>query len=385
MPSWCGVEAGEWLARLERDIENVRAALGWCIAQVETGESEAMDLLLRLGNAMSSSMYPGSARERRHELSSILSRLQAAAYPQARAQALLRAGTLAEIAGSIAQADDLYEEALTLARATGNTPLLIWTLVQLGMTRTDPAQRREDLEEALDLAQRTITDDRAADEDRRWNAQIFVAVHHLDVGDLSRSRTLAEEVHTQAAARENLNKTHMALDVLANVARAEGDTATARRLFAESLTMRRAMGDKHSAGHTLRFLGEIAEEQGETEQAGMYNAEALVVLRDAWDVNRIAAVLRGVAALALMAGEPARALRLAGAVNVVHATHGTRIFMEVAPAQKLWARTSWEQIRETAQQALSPADAAAAWAEGQAMSLEQAIAYALDWLPTTVS
>ena len=101
-----------------------------------------------------------------------------------------------------------------------------------------------------------------------------------------------------------------------------------------------------------------------------------------WDVNRIAAVLRGVAALALTAGDPAWALRIAGAVHRVHATHGTRIYMDVAPAQKLWARTSWEHIRDAAQQALSPADAVAAWAAGQDTSLEQAIADALDWMAT---
>jgi hypothetical protein len=135
----------------------------------------------------------------------------------------------------------------------------------------------------------------------------------------------------------------------------------------------------------LRFLGEIAEEQGETEQARASYAEALVMLREAWDVNRIAAVLRGVAALALTAGDAARALRIAGTVHVAHATHGTRIFMDVAPAQKLWARTSWDDIRDTARQALSPDDGAAAWAEGQATSLEQAIAGALDWLSPPVS
>ena len=148
----------------------------------------------------------------------------------------------------------------------------------------------------------------------------------------------------------------------------KGRRAKARQLFEESLALRRTSGDGHSIGHILRFLGEIAEEQGETEQARVYYAEALVMLRDAWDVNRLAAVLRGVAALALMAGDPARALRIAGAVHVVHATHGTRIYLDVAPALKLWARTSWEDIRDAAQQAMSPADAAAAWAEGQAMA-----------------
>jgi hypothetical protein len=67
-------------------------------------------------------------------------------------------------------------------------------------------------------------------------------------------------------------------------------------------------------------------------------------------------------------------------VHGVQATHGTRIYLDVAPAQQLWARTSWDHIRAAARQALAPAEAAAVWAEGQAMSLEQVIAGALDWL-----
>jgi hypothetical protein len=205
-------------------------------------------------------------------------------------------------------------------------------------------------------------------------------MHHLDGGDRARARALAEEVRTETLARGDLWGPSMALDVLAHIARAEGETTAARQLFEETLQMRRAMGEPHAIGHILRYLGEIAEERGEAAQAARCYAEALPLLREAWDVNRLAAVLRGVAALALAAGEPARALRIAGTVSVVHATYGTRIHMDVAPTQNLWARTSWDDIREAARGMLSPADAAAAWAAGEALSLERAIADALDWL-----
>jgi hypothetical protein len=299
------------------------------------------------------------------------------ASPQARAQVLDGAGVLAELAGLVTQANALYAEALTLARASGTPALAIWPLVHLAMGRSGPAQRRAELDEALALACSTVTDHRAEDAFSLWGVQIFLAAHHLDVGDLAQSSALAETVHAQSVAQGNLYIANAALDVLAHVARAEGDTAAARQLFVESLTLRRLEGDGSSIGHILRYLGEIAEEQGETERAMAYNTEALVLLRDAWDVNRIAAVLRGVAALALVGGAAARALRIAGAVQVVHARYGTRIYLDVAPAQKLWARTSWEHIGDAARRALDPAEAAAAWAQGQAMSLEQAIAEAL--------
>ena len=108
--------------------------------------------------------------------------------------------------------------------------------------------------------------------------------------------------------------TSVTYDGLAHVARAQGDTETARRLFAEELALHRELGDKHGIGHTLRFLGELAEEAGDGEAAETCYAEALIMLRDAWAPDRLTAVLRGVAALALAREQPARALRLAGAV-----------------------------------------------------------------------
>jgi tetratricopeptide (TPR) repeat protein len=374
----------EWSARMDRDKENVLAALDWSAGQAETGESEARDLAVRLGIAVWHAVYFWGFSEgawRHHQLLRILSHVHETASPHARVEALVSAAIMADKAGLVTQADALYQETLTLARATGDPALIVWPLVNVAMVRPDPVQRRADLEEALALARVAVTDTGAAEADVRWGVvQVYLAVHHLDVGEVSRSRALAQEVLAGSTTQGALYIASMALDVLAHVARAEGQTVAARQLFGESLTLRRHLGDGDAIGHILRFLGELAEEQGETEQARVYYAEALALLRAVWDVNRIAAVLRGVAALALMAGDAAWALRIAGAVHCVQATHGTRIYLDVAPAQQLWARTSWDHIRDAARQALAPAEAAAVWAEGQAMSREQVIAGVLDWL-----
>jgi predicted ATPase/DNA-binding XRE family transcriptional regulator/Tfp pilus assembly protein PilF len=355
-----------WLDRLESDTENYRAALSWCVARSAAGDGDAMDLGLRLAGNLAPTQWlgRGRAREVQSALLQLLSRPEAAVYPAARARAFLGAGYLAGLAGSFTQSTALLEEGLMLARSIGNSRLAAATLSCLGNGRTDPVRRQADLEEALSL-------------ERSPGILVFLGAHYLDMGDLSRARALLEEGHVLAVAQGDRHVTGQALDVLGNIARAEGDTETARGLFEESLALRRALRDNHSTGHILRFLGEIAEEQGATEQAGAYYAEALRALRDGWHVSRIVATLRGVAALALREGQPARALRLAGVVDRERATASTLMSLEVAPRQALWARTSWEQIRAEAEQAMSPADAAAVWAEGQALSLEDAIAEVL--------
>jgi predicted ATPase/DNA-binding XRE family transcriptional regulator len=356
----------EWLERLESDAENVRAALSWCVARAATGDGEATNLGLRLASNLAPTQWLGRGRVREVQstLLQLLGRPEAAVYPATRALALLAAGFLAGLAGSFTKSNALLEEALTLARSIEDPQLVAITLLCLGNGRTDPARRQADLEEALSL-------------ERSPGVLVYLGAHYLDMGELSRARALVEESRMLAVAQGDRIATNQALDVLGNIARAEGDTETARQLFEQSLALRRALRDNHSTGHILRFLGEIAEEDDATEEAGAYYAEALHALRDAWHVGRIVAILRGVAALALKEGQLARALRLAGVADSVRATVSTLMSLEVAPRQDLWARTSWEQIRAAAEQAMNPADAAAVWAEGQALSLEDAIAEAL--------
>jgi predicted ATPase/DNA-binding XRE family transcriptional regulator len=356
----------EWLERLETDTENLRAALSWCVARAAAGDGDATDLGLRLASNLVSGQWVerGRAREVQSALLQLLSRPEGAAYPSARALALVAAGFRAGMSGSFTQSNALLEEGLMLARSIGDSELTAATLCFLGMGRTDPVRRQADLEEALSLV-------------RAPYFLIYLGAHYLDVGELSRARALVEESRMLAVAQSDRHITNMALDVLGHIARAEGDTETARGLFEESLALRRALRDDHSTGHILRFLGEIAEEQGAVEQAGAYYAEALRALRDVWDVHRTVAILRGVAALALREEQPARALRLAGVADRVRATADPAMWLDEAPKQALWARTSWEQIRAAAEQAMNPADAAAVWAEGQALSLEDAIAEAL--------
>jgi predicted ATPase/transcriptional regulator with XRE-family HTH domain len=358
-------EEPEWSERLERDTENQRVALGWCAAQAEAGEAEATEWGLRLVDSLCLHwMARGRGREIKHALLQLLSRPEGAAYPRLRARALVLAGHTVGFAGSFAQARALLDEGLTLARASGESWLVAWALVFLGMGRTDPVQRQADLEEAVAL-------------ERSAGVLVYLGAHYLDVGDVPRARALVEEAHTLAVAQGDRYWTHNALDVLGQIARAEGDTEAARQLFEESLVLRRVRRDKASIGAILRYLGEIAEEQGATDQARAYYGEALSALRNGWDVNRIIAILRGVAALALQAGNAERALRLAGTVNAVQMTIDPRIWMDIAPQQKLWARTSWADIQEATCRVLGPAEAAAAWAAGQAMSLDGAIADAL--------
>ena len=78
---------------------------------------------------------------------------------------------------------------------------------------------------------------------------------------------------------------------------------------------------------------------------------------------------RAWAELATAEAQPRRALRLAGAAASLREKHGTPL----APSSQARLERTLELVRE----AFRGEDAVVAWSEGQAMTLEQAMAYAL--------
>lgn len=107
-------------------------------------------------------------------------------------------------------------------------------------------------------------------------------------------------------------------------------------------------------------------------RAAAYFADSLARYRD---IGHREGILLCVAGLAWAAGElhhPIRAARLFSGVAALRARFG--IGASGPPAAQLFYEASWASVRAQ----LDQATFAAAWAEGCAMTLEQAIAAALD-------
>ena len=95
-----------------RDRENVRAALGWCVAQAAAGDGDATDLGLRLASSMGIGWVLGRAREVQSALLQLLSRPEAAVYPRRPRAGTFRGRLLwPGWRGSFTQANALLEEA----------------------------------------------------------------------------------------------------------------------------------------------------------------------------------------------------------------------------------------------------------------------------------
>jgi hypothetical protein len=77
------------------------------------------------------------------------------------------------------------------------------------------------------------------------------------------------------------------------------------------------------------------------------------------------------ASLALACGQPTRAARLMGAAEAVRED-------QEMPLEPVYRRDVYDALLASARAALDRESFAAAWAEGRTMSLEQAVAYALE-------
>jgi len=120
----------------------------------------------------------------------------------------------------------------------------------------------------------------------------------------------------------------------------------------------------------LIHLGRVAHEQGDYAAARSLPAESLTIRREFREKLSIPEPLESLARSAAEDREWERAARLWGAAAVLRDTIG-------APAAPHW-REDWERELGATRAALGEAAFAASWAEGQALPLEDAIAYALE-------
>lgn len=187
-------------------------------------------------------------------------------------------------------------------------------------------------------------------------------------GDLA----LARSIHEQALAmrRELRDKSAIAVSLhnLGNVAFDQSNYAEARARLEEAVALQREVGDRHYVANALDSLGNVIRTQGDYEAAYATYRESLTISRALGDKWLLAHLLEDIGCLASLRGESQRALRLVGAAEALREETGAPL----SPA----AQEKIEAMLETARQAL--AEPAAAVDEGRAMSLEQAIDYALE-------
>ncbi len=399
-PHLLGREQAVWLNRLETEHDNLRAALDRCT----TGGD--FEVGLRLAGQLWRFWYlRGYLQEGRRWLEGVLS-ATAEMASAARAKALFGAGVLAWRQGDYAAAQGLHGEGLALNRQLGDRKGIADSLNNLGII----ASRQGDYSQARLLYGESLALMRELGEKRGvavlLNNLGLVAVNQGDyatargyytetlaimealgdrrnmatalnnLGEVSFAQgddTAAAGYHEASLAimRELGDQRGIALSLtnLGLVAWRGGNPAAASALHEESLALWREVGDKHGIAAALNNLAPVLQDQGNAMAAAAVLKESLALRQEAGDKYGIGRCLVGLAGLAMARTEPTRAGRLLGATAALLDTIGGRL--------DALDRQVYERTRASVQAALGE-DASAAWAEGQAMPLEAAVAYALE-------
>jgi non-specific serine/threonine protein kinase len=192
----------------------------------------------------------------------------------------------------------------------------------------------------------------------------------LGRGDVSRARALATESVEIFREGDDPFGLGVAMASRGIVAVSERDSATAEALLTESATRLRAAGDDWGASLPLRNLAVDAFRRGDYPRAVALHQEAIRLLQpreEEWFLSRS---LESLAETLALVGEPLRAARLFGAAE--------RLRQRIGAAVLAFYRPDYDRAQAALRAALDPQTLEAAWAEGQAMSLAETIACALD-------
>jgi len=353
-PRLAGPEQAQWLSRLEAGHDNLRAALEWCAAAAGAPEPSGEAGLRLEAAAFRFFEMRGHLSEAREWLTGLLAESRDTATP-ARGKALNAAGSLAWRQGDYAHARTLLEEARVLWQTLGDDAGLavaINNLANVAYYQGDHARAEPLYEEFLRLARQT-------------GDQTSLAVALNNVGLVAQGKADHAKAHVLfeegLALRRALGDRRGVATLLGNLAQTcldEGDTVTALRLTEESLATRRELGDRLGVAYVLQCRGRIALEAGDFPAAHAALVESLTLRRNLGEKWGIAVGLACLGELAARQSAWARAARLWAAADALRA----------------------EQERQTAaaRAALGEHAFAAAWAEGRALSPEQAVADALE-------
>jgi tetratricopeptide (TPR) repeat protein len=190
-------------------------------------------------------------------------------------------------------------------------------------------------------------------------------------GDYKAARRFYEE---SLALRRELRDPFIyhVLFALGLVARREGDDRQAVALLEECLTIARERGVRDYIPKSLYHLAEVARCRGEDTLARARYAESLAIARELEADPDVAACLEGLARVAIAQKQWERAARLFGVAQARR---------DAIPSSRggfLLALDQSDSDRDLAavRTALGEEAFAAAWAEGRAMSLQEAIVYA---------
>ena len=355
-PELRGPGQARWLALLEADMDNLRAALAWSM-QEESGAAQGVRLASMLGRFW---VIRGYLSEGRRWLGEILA--STVAVPAGvRAGALAADGRLAYYQSDFMHATQRYEESLALCRAHGNVHGMAAAFNGLGLVLVEQGA----YDQAIALFEQSLALSRDCQDS--WatagtlNNLGLVAQRQGEYGRtaawLDESLSLYRQLGDAQGAANTLNTWGVA-------AMDAGDLSRAATLLEESLALHRTLDSAHGVAIALSNLGMLARQGGELGRAAALLREGLTIFQALGAEGDVCVCVEVLALIARAEGQHRQAARLFGAAEAKRQALG----VSLTAAEDAEHRSAVEATRG----ALGEEAFTRSWAEGGAMSLEQA-------------
>ena len=322
---WRGRNQRAWLAKLDLEIDNVRAALDFAA----TESTDHNDDGLRIASALWLLWHSRHIGEGRQWLANLLSR---ARDGTPRAYAMNVAGFLAYVQGDAAAALPLLEESLRLHEMLGDRPGANFALLRLGIG----LYYNNDLDEAIAVLDQALT----------------------------RYRAAHDRVGTYVSAYE-----------LAEVCAMHGDHDRARDLLRESHGLKLEQGDTWHLALSHFGTGLLAWREGDLPAAASAVRQCLNLYRDLDDSWGLAKAVELLGWIESSRENDSRAIRLLAAATAMH----ERLSARLSPNYEVHHVRCVDLLRKRSTAAAFESE----WARGRAMTADTTVELAIDQRPTS--
>jgi non-specific serine/threonine protein kinase len=322
-PNAFGAESVRYYVVIDRELDNIRSATEWSV------ESHQVQIAFRLIAALSYFWY------NRPLLGEWYGRLK-----------------------RVLSLPEGLERTAERARAINGLGFFYWA----GMSPVNPEL---ELEEALSIGMEL--------------RDAFIIARSLSnlgrneiiVGNFSRARSLLEEslgVWRRMGQERHMDSI-MALSWLGDVVFQQGDLEEAQARYEECVSAFQEIRDQNMLAYTIRHLGQVAGRQGDFKKAALLCAESLSLNQRLKDERGVIACLAAFAGIAVARAKAVVASRLFGAVEALLGGRNIRLL----PVDQIEFDRNVSSLRTQ----LDSATLHKIWVEGSAMTMEQAVEFAL--------
>jgi len=327
-PYMFGRESVKWINRLDKELDNIRAAMEW---STNCGKAVAA---LRMAGSLVYFCYFWFARgnllsEWQHRIQLALSRPEGMQRTLARAKALNGLG------------------------------FMYWADV-------DPTDKRREIEEAFSIGQEFRD---------KWN--VATALRNLGLLENIQENYLEARSFLEISlgmwremGPDGKVGASWTLTFLGDVALNQNHLNEARFIYEETVSILREIGDKNFLAYSVRRLGLLAWRENDYHKATVLCKESLSLNRELGDLRGVLACVAGFADIAVVQRKFERAAKLMAAVETQLASMGMRLL----PVDKMECERNLAHLRAN----MDEKALVKFWAKGREMSFEQVIAFALE-------